>query len=59
MYALYNEFCKNKNTKPVCKTTYKEKLIQYNIEFHVPKKDQCWCYEFEQLPDNEKINPQS
>lgn len=54
MYALYLQFCKEKSVKPVCKTTYKETLTKLNIGFHVPKKDQCWCYEFELLPSAEK-----
>jgi hypothetical protein len=54
MYSLYLEFCEEKKAKPVCKTTYKETLIKLNIGFHVPRKDQCWCHEFESLPSSEK-----
>lgn len=53
-YSLYVDHCHATNYEPVCKTTYKEKLIEKNISFHTPKKDRCWCYDYERANEQEK-----
>lgn len=39
----------------MCKTTYKEKLIEMRIGFHASKKDMCWCHEFETKSAEERM----
>lgn len=58
MYDLYKQHCSDNDQAPLSKTTYKELLIKKNIEFHKPRKDQCWCHRFEQLPEEEKAEKQ-
>ena len=55
MYSLYVTFCNERMVKPVSKTTYKERLIAKNIAFYIPRKDQCWCYEYELKTADEQL----
>lgn len=42
MYDLYKESCKNNSSEPVKKSMYSKIFNEeYNIAFHVPKKDRC------------------
>ncbi|KAB0790124.1 hypothetical protein PPYR_15557 [Photinus pyralis] len=59
MYNLYLEHCITNKKKPISRTNYKEILIEKNIGFHKPKKDQCWCHHFEQLPADQKTDRQA
>lgn len=55
MYNLYKEKClQHNNMKSISETSYREILFKKNIGFHIPRKDQCWCHNFEQLPEAEK-----
>ncbi|CAG9772289.1 unnamed protein product [Ceutorhynchus assimilis] len=45
-YKLYLEYCQETQNKPVSKTIYKQAIIKKNIGFYHPRKDQCWCYNF-------------
>lgn len=55
MYDLYKEKCSEQKKETICKTAYKELILSKNIDFHKPKKDQCWCNKFEDLPEEEQI----
>ncbi len=46
VYKLYLECCQETQNKRVSKTIYKEAIIKKNIGFYHPRKDQCWCYNF-------------
>lgn len=56
MYSFYQDYCKQIGFKPASKTMYKEALLRKNIGFYVPRKDQCWCYEFEHKTGEEKFH---
>lgn len=59
MFSFYLEFCKDRGIKPVSKTLYREILIQKNIGFYHPRKDQCWCYGFEENNVENRPNKQN
>ncbi|CAF4948439.1 unnamed protein product [Pieris macdunnoughi] len=54
MYELYKQQCLEKHKKPIGKTSYKELILNKNIGFHKPRKDQCWCNKYEQLTEEEQ-----
>lgn len=57
---MYKEYCFCNNKTPIGKTSYKE-LSNYKkiyIDFHRPRKDQCWCHKFEELSEEEKREKQ-
>lgn len=58
LYQLYKEHCMENNNIPICKTSYKELILEKNIDFHRPRKDQCWCHKFEQLSEEEQKEKQ-
>ncbi|XP_039297731.1 uncharacterized protein LOC120354498 [Nilaparvata lugens] len=51
MYQMYLENCKSNNIIPEKESFYRNILTkEFNIGFHVPRKDQCdKCYVFERL----------
>ncbi|CAF4946081.1 unnamed protein product [Pieris macdunnoughi] len=54
MYELYKQQCLENHKKPIGKTSYKELILNKNIGFHKPRKDQCWCNKYEQLTEEEQ-----
>ncbi|KAF2890415.1 hypothetical protein ILUMI_15758 [Ignelater luminosus] len=54
--SLYVDFCRERSTQPVSKTKHKEMLISKDIGFYVPRKDQCWCYEFDLKTTDKRKN---
>lgn len=50
MYEMYNEKCTESGKNPLKKSMYRQIFTeQYNIGFHVPKKDRCdLCEEMKQ-----------
>ncbi len=59
MYELYKEKCAECHTKPgpVKESMYRKTFTsEFNIAFHIPKKDACkMCENFRNLPDHEKV----
>ncbi|KAJ0174387.1 hypothetical protein K1T71_010533 [Dendrolimus kikuchii] len=58
MYELYKQHCLENQKKPIGKTSYKELILEKNIGFHKPRKDQCWCNKYEQLTEEEQKEKQ-
>lgn len=58
MYELYQERCKEENKQPVKASFYRYIFCnEYNIFFHVPKKDRCdLCEEIKLLMKEEKLS---
>lgn len=54
MYRLYEEHCKETDMIPLKKTMYREKFIAKNIGIFTPRKDQCWCHNYEQLKEEDR-----
>lgn len=48
MFELYKKYCAENHFTAISETAYRNILLEKNIGFHVPRKDQCWCYKYEQ-----------
>lgn len=59
MYDLYKQHCLENNKNPIGKTSYKELILEKNIGFYKPRKDQCWCNKYEQLSEEEQKEKQA
>lgn len=56
MYSLYTEFCENSKKQPVKETFYRKVFCNdYNLYFHVPKKDRCDQCEEVKVKMNENL----
>ena len=58
MYDLYKQNCSENNKNPIGKTSYKELILEKNIGFHKPRKEQCQCNKYEQLTEEEQKEKQ-
>lgn len=59
LYRLYTEdFCENKNIKPVSRFVYQQIFHQYEppLDFFIPKKDQCFrCNAYNSATDKDPL----
>lgn len=61
MYTMYKTFCEERNISVIAKeATYRNIfLTDFNLAFHIPKKDQCdLCLKYENSIESEKLNMQ-
>lgn len=56
MYELYTVLCKSSNKQPVKESFYRTVFCEnYNLHFHIPKKDRCDLCEEVKMRSNEKL----
>ena len=54
MYQYYKEECAAARMPRISITSYCNLLEEKRIAFHKPKKDLCWCFDFENKPEEER-----
>lgn len=58
-YTLYCAYASDHAKKPVSKPIYAAKLNELNIAFHQPRKDRCWCTDFNDWAEEDRAIKQT